>query len=85
MGVHRNVFDYMYLYRHRFTMKTNNNPLTYILTTAKIDTTGQTWVSALPAFNLNFYKPEKKNVVSCQAVYRKTQVGTHIMNMVETA
>ena len=30
---------------------TDNNPLTYVLTTAKLDATGQRWVAALSAYN----------------------------------
>ena len=56
---------YDYLYGHRFTVKTDNNPLTYILTTAKLDATGQRWVSALSAFDFNIiYKPGKNNVAA---------------------
>lgn len=55
---------YAYLYGNKFKVKTdNNNPLTYILTTAKLYPTGQRWVSALSAFDFeNSYKPGKKNV-----------------------
>ena len=34
-------------------MYTDNNPLTYILTTAKLDATGQRWVASLANYNLN--------------------------------
>ena len=33
-----------YLYGGTFEVHTDNNPLTYILTTAKLDATGQRWV-----------------------------------------
>ena len=36
-----------YLYGNEFTVFTDNNPLTYILTTAKLDATGQRWVALL--------------------------------------
>ena len=35
-----------YLYGTRFEAITDNNPLTYVLTTAKLDATGQGWVAA---------------------------------------
>lgn len=54
---------YDYLYGNKFKVKTDNNPLTYILTTAKLDATGQRWVSALSVFDFEIsYKPGKKNV-----------------------
>jgi hypothetical protein len=33
-----------YLYGNRFTITTDHNPLTYILTTAKLDATGHRWL-----------------------------------------
>ena len=38
-----------YLYSNMFTVKSNNNPLTYVLTTAQLDTTGHWWVALLAA------------------------------------
>ena len=35
-----------------FLVKTDNNPLTYIMMTPKLDATGHQWVSALVQFNL---------------------------------
>ena len=44
-------------------MYTDNNPLTYILTTAKLDVTGQRWVASLANYNFKiFYKSGKLNV-----------------------
>ena len=41
----------------------DNNPLTYILTTAKLDTTGQRWVASLANYNFEiFYRSGKLNV-----------------------
>ena len=36
-----------YLYTGNFEVFTDNNPLTYLLTTAKLDATGQRWVASL--------------------------------------
>ena len=36
-----------YLLYQPFLVKTDNNPLTYIMTTPNLDTTGHQWVSAL--------------------------------------
>ena len=44
-------------------MYTDNNPLTYILTTAKLDATRQRWVASLVNYNLKiFYRSAKLNV-----------------------
>ena len=52
-----------YLYGRKFEVFTDNNPLTYILTTAKLDATGQRWVANLAnyAFSIK-YKSGKSNV-----------------------
>ena len=36
-----------YLYGGYFEVYTDNNPLTYVLTTAKLDATGQRWIANL--------------------------------------
>ena len=40
-----------YLYYRPFTVRTDNNPLTYILTTPNLDTCGHRWVASLAQFN----------------------------------
>ena len=51
-----------YLYGNRVTAITDNNPLTYVLDKAKLDATGQRWVSDLAVFNLDIvYRPGKSN------------------------
>ena len=50
-----------YLYGSDFTVFTDNNPLTYVLGTAKLDATGHRWVAALANYNFKIiYKPGKK-------------------------
>ena len=47
-----------YLYNKKFTVITDNNPLTYVLTSAKLDATGHRWVAALAAFDFDIrYRP----------------------------
>ena len=42
-----------------FEVYTDNNLLTYILTTAKLDVTGQRWVASLANYNFKiFYEVE---------------------------
>ena len=52
-----------YLYGRHFEVYTDNNPMAYILTTAKLDATGQRWVASLANYNFKiFYKGGKLNV-----------------------
>ena len=41
-----------YLLYKPFTVRTDNNPLTYILATSNLDATGHRWVAALADFNM---------------------------------
>ena len=51
-----------YLYGAEFQVFTDNNPLTYVLTTAKMDATGHRWVAALSNYTFSIiYKPGKAN------------------------
>ena len=51
-----------YLYGSTFEVVTDNNPLTYILTTAKLDATGQRWVASLSDYNFSIkYRSGRKN------------------------
>ena len=52
-----------YLYGGNFDVYTYNNPLTYILTSAKLDAVSQFWVAALANYNFQLhYKTGKSNV-----------------------
>ena len=52
-----------YLYGGYFEVHTDNNPLTYILTTTKLGVTGQRWVASLTNYNfMIFYRSAKLNV-----------------------
>ena len=51
-----------YLYGTKFEAVTDNNPLTYVLTTAKLDATGQRWIAALSNYKFDLkYRSGKKN------------------------
>ena len=41
-----------YLQYQPFTIRTDNNPLTYILTTPNLDALGHCWVAALAGYNM---------------------------------
>ncbi|KAG1932770.1 interleukin-1 receptor accessory protein-like 1-A [Pimephales promelas] len=52
-----------YLYGVKFVVRTDNNPLTYILTSAKLNATGHRWLAALATYDFSLqYKPGKQNV-----------------------
>ena len=52
-----------YLNGGHFEVYTDNNPFTYILANARLDTTGQRWVASLANYNFKiFYKIGKLNV-----------------------
>ena len=42
-----------YLYGTRIEVMTDNNPLTYVLTSAKLDATGQRWIASLSNYNFS--------------------------------
>ena len=51
-----------YLYGAHFTVYTDNNPLTYVMTTAKLDAVGHRWLAALSPYNFNLkYRPGTSN------------------------
>lgn len=50
------------LYGQSFEVLTDNNPLTYVLSTAKLDATGHRWLAALATFDFSIkYRPGRKN------------------------
>ena len=51
-----------YLYGNTFDVYTNNNPLTYVLTTAKLDAMGHRWITCLVNYTFHIhYKSGKSN------------------------
>ena len=54
-----------YLYGGTFDVYTDNNPLTYILTSAKLDAIGQRWIASLGPYNFSLhYNPGRQNTVA---------------------
>ncbi|KAK3742618.1 hypothetical protein QZH41_000460, partial [Actinostola sp. cb2023] len=54
--------DHLY-YSPHFTIYTDNNPLTYVLTTAKLNATGLRWIGELTDFNFDIkYRPGRINI-----------------------
>ncbi|MCG7874805.1 MAG: RNase H-like domain-containing protein, partial [Candidatus Thiodiazotropha endolucinida] len=51
-----------FLYGNKFTVRTDNNPLTYVLKNAKLDAAGHRWVAALSNYNFDIvYRSAKHN------------------------
>ena len=54
--------DYLF-YAPHFTVFTDNNPLTYIMSTAKLNAVGHRWVGELSDFRFNIkYRPGRVNI-----------------------
>lgn len=52
-----------YLSGSKFEVRTDNNPLTYVLDKAKLDATGHRWVAALSNYDFNLsYRTGKSNI-----------------------
>jgi transposase InsO family protein len=52
-----------YLYGATFNVKTDNNPLTYVLSSAKLDATSQRWVAQLSDYQFSIeYRSGKENI-----------------------
>ena len=52
-----------HLYGHKFVVTTDNNPLTYVLTTAKLDAVGHRWLAELSTYDFSIeYKMDKINI-----------------------
>lgn len=52
-----------YLYGAKFEVRTDNNPLTYVLTTAKLDATGHRWLAALSTYDFSLkYRSGVQNI-----------------------
>ena len=61
-----------YLYGNRFTVRTDNNPLTYVLTTAKLDAMSHRWVASLSCYNFDIVYRSGANNADADALSRIT-------------
>ena len=59
-----------YLYGGTFEVHTDNNPLTYVLTTAKLDAIGQRWVTSLANYNFTTTYHSGKHNINADALSR---------------
>ena len=69
-----------YLYGGEFDIFTDNNPLTYILTTAKLDATGQWWVAALSIYNFQIYYRSGKTNANADVLSRIPWEASEVSN-----
>ena len=51
-------------------MHTNNNPLTYVLTTAKLDAASHCWVASLANYNFRLHYQSGKTNIDADALSR---------------
>uniref|UniRef100_A0A672FGV6 Gypsy retrotransposon integrase-like protein 1 n=1 Tax=Salarias fasciatus TaxID=181472 RepID=A0A672FGV6_SALFA len=64
-----------YLYGANFTVVTDSNPLTYLLTSAKLDATSHRWLAALSTFSFHIqYRAGKQNL-DADALSRRPHDG----------
>lgn len=61
---------YDHLYGRRFSVQTDNNPLKYVMTSAKLDATGQRWVSRLSAFDFDIQYRRGQSNANADALSR---------------
>ena len=59
-----------YLYRNTFDVYTDNNPLMYVLKTAKLDAMGHRWVTTLANYNFHIHYQSGKSNVEADALSR---------------
>ena len=59
-----------YLYGGNFEVYTDNNPLTYVLTTEKLDATGQRWITNLANYNFKIHYQSGKSNIDADALSR---------------
>ena len=60
-----------YLYGQKFLVRTDNNPLTYVLTSAKLDATGHRWLAALGAYDFKIIYRSGVRSADCDGMSRR--------------
>ena len=59
-----------YMYGNTFDVYTDNNPLTYVLSTAKLDAMGHRWIAGLANYNFYIHYKSGKSNVEAEALLR---------------
>ena len=62
-----------------FVVRTDNNPLTYVLTTPNLDATGHRWVSALASFEFSLEYQKAGDNGAVDALSRVPIKHDHVM------
>ncbi|XP_070409438.1 uncharacterized protein [Nothobranchius furzeri] len=71
---------YDHLYGRRFSVQTDNNPLKYVMSSAKLDATGQRWVSRLASFDFDVrYRRGQSNTKADALSRMSNQEVMHIL------
>ena len=75
--------DYLYMAKGTKVL-TDNNPLTYVLTTAKLDATGHRWLAAVANFDFTIkYKPGHTNQDADAVSRRSTSFDGDLMDLTD--
>ena len=69
-----------YLYGAKFTVRTDNNPLLYILISAKLDATGRRWVPDLACYDFDIQYRSGKENIDADALSRVSETLTALTN-----
>ena len=64
-----------YIYGLTFDIYTDNNPLTYVLTTAQLNTASHWWVASLASYNFQLYYRAEKTNINVDALLRVSWQG----------
>ena len=59
-----------YMYGNTFDIYTDNNPLTYVLSTAKLYAMGHRWIASLANYNFHIHCKSRKSNVEADALSR---------------
>lgn len=66
-----------YLYGTDFTVQTDNNPLTYVLTSSKLDAAGHRWLAALSTYRFNIKYRAGHTNRNADGLSRRPQAPLH--------
>ena len=70
--------DYL-CYAPKFTIYTDNNPLTYVMSTAKLNSMGYRWIASLADFEFTIkYRPGKANIDADFLLRMPTNIETYM-------
>uniref|UniRef100_A0A8C6LZU9 Gypsy retrotransposon integrase-like protein 1 n=1 Tax=Nothobranchius furzeri TaxID=105023 RepID=A0A8C6LZU9_NOTFU len=73
---------YDHLYGRRFSVQTDNNPLKYVMSSAKLDATGQRWVSRLASFDFDVRYRRGQSNTNADALSRMS--NQEVMHILQT-